>query len=246
MRPPNSLPRNNAAGTTFTDCRYDFTRDIDIIPENEQTTLLLRGSIGFGQAKEHVVSLEYLRAENEVISRIAPAPTTMSIPATSPFFPVGAPITAQPGLGGLPGAVANWREVPAGKRSSRDETTTERLLLDLSGAVAGWDYRVGGGQSKSKVESSVFNGYTDDSIVQAGVTAGTVNPFGPQSPAGTAVLNAATVNAVITIGDATVDFFDARVTKEFSRCPPARYQWRWAMSGGRRNPASKILPLRAS
>ncbi len=171
-------------------CRYDFTRDIDIIPENEQKTLLLRGSLGFGQAKEHVVSLEYLRAENEVTSRIAPSPINQFIPATSPFFPAGAPISAVPGFGA--GAVANWREVPAGKRISRDETTTERLLLDLSGAVAGWDYRVGGGQSKSKVESSVFNGYLSDSIVQAGIIAGAVNPFGPQTPAGTAVLNAAT------------------------------------------------------
>ena len=80
----------------FDSCRYDFTRDIDIIPENEQNTLLLRGSIGFGQAKEHVVSLEYLRAENEVITRIAPPPTNLFIPATSPFFPVGAPIYSGP------------------------------------------------------------------------------------------------------------------------------------------------------
>ncbi len=141
----------------------------------------------------------------------------MFIPATSPFFPVGAPISAVPGFGD--GAIANWREVPAGKRSSRDETTTERLLLDLSGAVAGWDYRVGGGQSKSKVESSVYLGYTNDTTVQDGIIAGVVNPFGPQPAAGTAVLNAATVNAPITVGDAKVDFFDARVTKDIYQMP---------------------------
>ena len=227
--PPSSLPFFDDTGA-FASCRYDFTRDIDIIPENEQKTWLLRGSVGFGQAKEHVLSLEYLRAENEATSRVAPAPTSMFIPTTSPFFPVGAPITAVPGFGD--GAIANWREVPGGKRTSHDDTTTERLLLDLTGAVAGWDYRVGYGQSKSESIASVSAGYLDDSIVQAGVIAGVVNPFGPQPPAGTNVLNAATARADTVIGNAKVDFFDARVTKDLFQMPAGPlsmalgYEWR--------------------
>ena len=137
--PPSSLPRTNAAGTAFSDCRYDFTRDIDIIPANEQKTYLVRGSLGLGSAKNHVLSAEYLRAENEVTAQIAPSPISHFIPATSPFFPAGAPVTTVPGFGA--GAVANWRQVPAGKRTNSDENTTERYLLDLSGAVTGWDYR---------------------------------------------------------------------------------------------------------
>ena len=227
--PPSSLPFFDDTGA-FASCRYDFTRDIDIIPENEQKTWLLRGSVGFGQAKEHVLSLEYLRAENEATSRVAPAPTSMFIPTTSPFFPAGAPITAVPGFGA--GAIANWREVPGGKRTSHDDTTTERLLLDLTGAVAGWDYRVGYGQSKSESIASVSAGYLDDSIVQAGVIAGVVNPFGPQPPAGTNVLNAATARADTVIGNAKVDFFDARVTKDLFQMPAGPlsmalgYEWR--------------------
>ena len=227
--PPSSLPFFDDTGA-FASCRYDFTRDIDIIPENEQKTWLLRGSVGFGQAKEHVLSLEYLRAENEATSRVAPAPTSMFIPTTSPFFPAGAPVSTVPGFGD--GAIANWREVPGGKRTSHDDTTTERLLLDLTGAVAGWDYRVGYGQSKSESIASVSAGYLDDSIVQAGVIAGVVNPFGPQPPAGTNVLNAATARADTVIGNAKVDFFDARVTKDLFQMPAGPlsmalgYEWR--------------------
>ncbi|MGZ9075191.1 MAG: TonB-dependent receptor [Burkholderiaceae bacterium] len=208
--PPSSLPRSDAAGTAFESCRYDFTRDIDIIPENEQLTLLFRGSLGLG--KDHVLSAEYLRAENEGTVRVAPAPTSHFIPVTSPFFPAGAPVSAVPGFGA--GAIANWREVPAGKRTSHDDTTTERLLFDLTGNVAGWDYRTGLGRSESKSVSSVSQGYLDDSIVQAGVIAGVVNPFGPQPAAGTAVLDAATARADTTIGNAKVDFIDARVTRD--------------------------------
>ncbi len=215
--PPSSLPRFTNPDNTgaFNSCRYDFTRDIDIIPENEQKTWLLRGSLGF--AKNHVASVEYLRAENEATARVAPSPVNQFIPATSPFFPAGAPVTMVPGFGA--GAVANWRQVPAGKRTSHDDTTTERLLFDLTGAIAGWDYRFGVGRSESESIASVSNGYLSDSIVQAGVIAGTVNPFGPQNAAGQAVLDTATIKADTLIGNAKVDFIDARVTRDLFQMP---------------------------
>lgn len=228
--PPSSLPRftTPSNGGAFNSCRFDFTREIDIIPENEQKTWLLRGSLGLGKA--HVLSAEYLRAENEATARVAPSPVNQFIPATSPFFPVGAPVTAVPGFGA--GAIANWRQVPAGKRTSGDDTQTERYLLDLSGGLAGWDYRLGLGRSESESISSVSNGYLSDTIVQAGVISGAVNPFGPQTAAGQAVLDAAQIKANTLIGNAKADFFDARVTRDLFQMPAGPlamalgYEWR--------------------
>ena len=207
--PPSSIPVNNAAGA-FASCRYDFTRDIDIIPENEQKTWLLRGSLAFAQ--NHIASVEYLRAQNEATARVAPSPVNQFIPATSPFFPAGAPVTAVPGFGA--GAIANWREVPAGKRTSHDDTTTERLLLDVTGSFVGWDYRAGLGRSESESIASVSRGYLSDTIVQDGIIAGSVNPFGAQNAAGQAVLDAAQIVADTLIGNAKVDFVDFRVTRD--------------------------------
>ena len=207
--PPSSLPSVDDTGA-FSSCRYDFTRDIDIIPENEQKTWLLRGSVGFLQS--HVASLEYFRAEYEGSVRVAPSPVNQFIPATSPFFPAGAPVTAVPGFGA--GAIANWREVPAGKRTSHDDTTTDRLLFDVSGGVAGWDYRFGLGRSESESIASVSRGYLSDTIVQDGIIAGSVNPFGPQNAAGQAVLDAAQIVADTLIGNAKVEFVDFRVTRD--------------------------------
>lgn len=208
--PPSSLPRLNAAGTAFDSCRYDFTRDIDIIPQNEQITALLRGSFALG--KDHVLSAEYVYANNEAQSKVAAAPTSHFIPTTSPFFPAGAPVTAVPGFGN--GAVANWRQVPAGKRTSGDDTTTERMLLELNGLVAGWDYRAAIGRSTNEVETSVSNGYVNDDLMQAGVISGAINPFGPQSAAGTAAIQAAQVIAPTSVGENKVNFIDFRVTRD--------------------------------
>ncbi len=208
--PPTSLPATDAAGTAFDSCRYDFTRDIDIIPENEQTTLLLRGSFALG--KDHVLAAEYLNAKNEATSKVAAAPTSSFIPSTSPFFPAGASVIAVPGFGD--GNIANWRQVPAGKRISGDDTTTERYYLELTGLVVGWDYRTSVGQSKNESTASVSNGYVNDDLIQDGITAGVINPFGPQSAAGTAAIAAAQTNADTLIGENKVSWFDARVTKD--------------------------------
>jgi iron complex outermembrane receptor protein len=203
--PPSSIP--NPAGTA---CRYDFTRDIDILTTNEQWTGLLRGSFALGA--DHTASVEYLRAENKGTAQVAAAPTSMFIPSTSPFFPAGATVVAVPGFGN--GGIVNWRMVPAGKRTSGDETTTERMMVELQGLLAGWDYRAALGNTKNKSDASVKKGYVNDGEIQNGIIAGIINPFGAQPAAGQAAIDAAQVKAVTLTGENSVDFVDFRVTKD--------------------------------
>lgn len=218
-QPPRSVPVQNSAGTAFGSCRYDFTGDIDIIPENEQITGLLRGSLQLGP--NHLLSAEYLRAKNTNLSRVAPAPTSNLILATSPFFPAGAPTIdigddpANPVLGG----VVNWRQVPAGKRTGESEATNERWLVELKGGTAGWDYQAGLGRSTNKTTDSVIGGYTDDDAIQNGIFAGLINPFGPQTAAGQAAISAAVLNAQTISAKGTVDFIDGRVSKDLFQLP---------------------------
>ena len=221
--PPSSLPRNTNADNTgaFSSCRYDFTRDIDIIPENEQVTALLRGSLALGA--DHTLSVEYLYANTTATSRVAAAPTSHLMPASAPFFPSGAlgSATQIPDINNpdntVLGGVANWRQVPAGKRTSGDDTTTQRLMAEMQGVLAGWDYKAAIGQSKSESTASVKQGYVNDSLMQTGVWNGVINPFGAQTPAGQAAIDAAQVVADTQIGKSTIDFVDARVTKDIMK-----------------------------
>ena len=208
--PPSSIP--NAAGTA---CRYDFSRDVDIIPKNQQATALVKGSVAI--TPDHVVSVEYLNAKNLQTSRVAPAPTSHLIPTTSPFFLAGATPTMIPDLnnpGGedIPGGVANFRQLPAGKRTSGDNTTTDRLLAELAGSVSGWDYKAGLGTSSNRSVASVSRGYVNDGLITAGVFNGVINPFGPQTAAGQAAFDAAQVSEPTQIGKARVDFADFKVS----------------------------------
>jgi iron complex outermembrane receptor protein len=204
--PPSSIP--NEAGTA---CRYDFTRDIDIVPANDQLTMLLRGA--FALPGDHVISAEYLRAENNVTTRVAPAPVSHFLPVGTATIPAGAPpATNFPGLGD--GYIANWRQVPAGKRTSTSETTTERWVLEANGTFAGFDYRAAFGNSKNESTEGTADGYTNNSIIAAGVANGTINPFGPQSAAGAALINSAKLNGATTVGEGDVDFFDFRLNRD--------------------------------
>jgi iron complex outermembrane receptor protein len=204
--PPSSIP--NAAGTA---CRYDFVRDIDIVPENEQLSILARAGVGLGA--NHVLSAEYLRAENKTINRVAPTPVTMTIPASHPNYPAGAPNNEPAGVN-----VVNWRTVPAGKRTNETDTTAQRGLLDMTGSFgAGWDYKAGVSKGTNESEDTFTDGYINATTVQNGITAGIINPFGPQTPAGQAALQAAKVLAPVLKAKGDVTAVDGRVNKDLAQ-----------------------------
>ena len=213
---PNCAPPSSIPNEARTACRYDFTRDIDIVPKNDQLMVLLRGALAL--PGDHTLSAEYLRSENNVTTRVAPAPVSHFLPAGTATVPVGAPApTNFPGLG--VGYIANWRQVPAGKRTSESDTTTERLLAEMTGSLAGFDYRAAIGQSKNSVNEGTRDGYTNNSLIAAGVRNGTINPFGPQSAAGLAAINAAKLNGDTSIGEGRVDFLDFRLNRDLFNLP---------------------------
>lgn len=212
--PPGSIP--NTAGTA---CRYDFSRDVDIVPKNSQMTGLVRGA--FALAPDHTIAAEVLYARNDATSKVAAAPTSSNIPTTSPFFPSGAtptpggiPNLNNPAGANVPGGTANWRQIPAGKRQSEDDTINQRALVEAFGTLAGFDYRAAAGQARSRSTAAVSGGYVNDGLIRQGVFNGVINPFGAQTAAGTAAIANAQVIADTQIGTSTVRFADARISKE--------------------------------
>ena len=215
--PPSSIP--DAPGAAFSQCRYDFSRDIDIIPKNDQLTGLLRGTLKLGQ--DHQVSAEYLKAKNNVTAAFAAVPGTFLILATHPHFPAGADVIDVPDANGVdaPGGILNMRTVPAGRRSGKTEADIQRWLIDFQGGMGGWEYRAGFGNATNKTTDSVNGGYTSDDGFQTALYNNLINPFGPQSAADQAAITAALVNAQTITSKGDVDFIDGRVTKDIFQLP---------------------------
>ncbi len=192
--PPTSFWNGSA-------CRFDYVSYIDLVPENEQLSTLLRGSMKFG---EHIVSLEYVRGDSKNTGAVSPTPLVgLNMPSSSPFYPAGAT-----------GNIVNWRMVPAGRRTSADDAVGDRLLLEANGLIAGWDYKTGIYRSTNKVETEFKDGYVNRAGIQSGLTAGLLNPFGPQSAAGSSYITSQKILGEVLQADGKETGFDFRVSKD--------------------------------
>jgi iron complex outermembrane receptor protein len=206
-------------------CRFDFTRLIDIIPENEQLNIVAKGTLKLGN--DHLASLEYVRAETKQITRVAPTPVTgLTMPANSPYYP-GSGIT--PAVAGIdptqPLGVA-WRTIPAGQRTNEPESVAERLVAQLEGVLGGWDYQAAALWNKNTTKEDFTNGYIQRPLIVQGIT-GTVpsqpglflNPFDDPTTAEAAYINSTKVLGRVIDAKGEVWGVDAKASRDIWQLP---------------------------
>jgi iron complex outermembrane recepter protein len=201
-------PDGGSLPLAATTCRFDYTSAIDIQPDVEQLSFMTRGAINLGGG--HKASLEYYRAQTETIARVAPDPVTgLVMTPSSPFFP-----RTYAGIDTTRNITVGWRMVPAGQRESTSNTVGQRLVADLSGVVSGWDYRGGLYWTQSSGDDAVTNGYVNKAAIQAGITSGVLNPFGEQTAAGLAAIDAAKAKGTSQTAKGSTQGVDLRASRE--------------------------------
>jgi iron complex outermembrane recepter protein len=178
-------------------CRYDYTQNIDLIGEQEQWSFFGRGTVQLGASNQ--LFLEYFTAYNKVSTNVAPTPLTgLAMPNTNPYYPGNGttPIT-NPALNTAAPISVGWRMEPAGKRGDEMENTTDRLMLGLIGEGAGWSYNATGYYSGSEVKHNFFDGYVNATRIRDGLAGANgapfLNPFGPQTAAGTSYITSSKI-----------------------------------------------------
>ncbi len=196
-------------------CRYSTRNSIDLLPQTESTSFF--GKATGKLADDHNVNLEYFWSRNDNSTSVAPAPLTgLSLSPSSPYYP-GNGITPLPTnftLDPTQPVGVNWRETAAGDRTSKDQNTSQRLVLSFDGTVGGWDYNVGAGYNQNQVYNSVTGGYASDSALTSGLASGLLNPFGPQTDAGQAFIDANTYHGAYAVSTGRVASLDGKVTRE--------------------------------
>ncbi|HEX7115533.1 MAG TPA: TonB-dependent receptor [Steroidobacter sp.] len=182
--PPSSLFGAGQFGPRS--CAYDFAPDIPAVPPQEQWSAIGKASFAIG---EHVASIEYIRAYNELRSAISPQVLNgLQMGSNNPFFPGQGIVPGEPGLDpSLPISV-NWRMTDTGNSTSEVSSTTDRILAQLEGQVLGWDYQVSALRSDSEVELDFVDGYVRIQSVRDGLAGANgapfLNPFGEQTDEG--------------------------------------------------------------
>ncbi|WP_311971340.1 TonB-dependent receptor [Pseudomonas baltica] len=196
-------------------CRYSTRNSIDLLPQTESTSFFGKATGKLGD--DHNVSLDYFWARNNNSVSVAPAPLTgLTLDPSSPYYP-GNGITPGPtnfALDPTQPVGVNWRETAAGDRESKDQNTSQRFQLTFDGTVSGWDYNVGAGYNQNQVYNRVTSGYVSDSALISGLQSGLINPFGAQSDAGQAFIDANTYHGTYAVSTGRVASIDGKVTRE--------------------------------
>jgi len=196
-------------------CRFDYSHYVDDIPDTQRASGMIRGAIAVNADTQ--VNLEYFVAHSEVKTQIAPVPFAgYAVNPGTAFYP-GMGITPLPtaaqsaGLGFDPTQPIDvyFRDVPNGDRRDKSVNLQQRFVAELEGNYAGWDYNTALSFNQNQVDYSLTGGYASDSIISNGLMNGTINPFGTQTAAGTALLNSALEIGPLLTARARVYQFDA-------------------------------------
>ena len=203
-KPPLSQvnPSNAAA------CVFDFSATIDIVPDVSQETIAGRLSMKVG--KDSVLSAEVVSTNNKNTARVAPDPVGgISIAPSNPFYPHGFP-----NLDETKNVTAGWRMVPAGNRTNQSLSNADRLVLDLSGAMGAYDYRMGLYYTDNTASDAAADGYVNAPFVRAQVAAGNITPFAEASPAQLAIIEQAKRRGTFATAQGTTKGLDFRLGRE--------------------------------
>ncbi|HEY1129892.1 MAG TPA: TonB-dependent receptor [Roseateles sp.] len=211
---PNCAPPLSVVNPTNANaCVFDFSSTIDIIPDTKQNTIAGRAAIQI--AEGHVLTMEGLATENKNIARVAPDPVSgVTINPGNPAYPTGIPNldTTKP-------INVGWRMVPAGPRTNESNSTAKRAVIDLSGVVASWDYRLGAMLSRSTGNDAAADGYVSAPFVRAQVAAGNLNPFRAATAAELAIIEQAKRRGVFGYATGETKGVDIRASRDLFSLP---------------------------
>ncbi len=114
--------------------------------------------------------------------------STIVLSPTSPYYPT-AYVISQTG-GPTPDLLIRWRAAVLGDRDLTDTSEATRFVFGARGTFGNWDYNSAFLYSASDVKEKVNDGYALFTKILPLLNSGTVNFFGPNTPATQAAINA--------------------------------------------------------
>ena len=210
---------NTQLTTAFGDCSYRYSAATDLLPQSHT----ISGMAEFTKTlpANNQVQLQYFWSQSSVTSYSGPMFYQFAMDPTSPYFPTGAGLvcdgqvtcgtplnltgisTTQTDSNGNPLAVpvnAIWTD-PNNYRYGGNMNVEQRILLTFSGNNAGWDYSAALNYSKNHNDNRWTGGIPNEAVLApGGVLSPLINPFGPQTAAGQALINSSYINGVYQLG----------------------------------------------
>ncbi|MGC1459367.1 MAG: TonB-dependent receptor [Steroidobacteraceae bacterium] len=214
--------------TYFGNCAYRYSAATDLLPKSDEASAM--AAFTKSLPGNNTLKLQYFYTQSEVTDWAGPMFYEFVLDPASPFLPTPAQLTCSGGpancstplnltgistITGLPRhLLAIWSD-PLNDRYSGNINAEQRILLTFSGSNAGWDYTTDINWSKNTNDNHNVAQYpNEDVLAPGGILSDLINPFGPQSAAGQALINSSYVNGVYALGEDTRWSVDGHASHE--------------------------------
>ncbi len=197
-------------------CSYDYMQDTEIYPESKRIGFVGRGT--FQLSRDHQLFAEAVLANAQSTYVLSPNPQRFrNLPVSVlpdkyrvPLVAAGfAPTSTFSGI--------RYRMTEAGNRSNEVSSDATRVVVGAQGTLGSWDYETALSRAENKVADRYVNGYSLFDRYDAGIRAGTINPFGPSSQTGKDLINSLRVNDAARKSTGTTEAVDVKGSTVLSR-----------------------------
>ncbi len=197
--------------TYFGSCAYRASAATDLIPESQQASAMAQLTKALPDNNTLRVQYFYTRSDDEGYSGPMEYAFEMTPQADPNYFPKsGAGLTCESNATtgqGCTGPVdltdpiyAEWTD-PTNSRYMGNVDTEQRILLTFSGTNFGWNYSTSANFSQNVNVNDTRGGIPDESVLAPnGILSNLINPFGPQTAAGQALIDSSYLNGAFATG----------------------------------------------
>ncbi|NVD69253.1 TonB-dependent receptor [Duganella sp. BJB1802] len=214
---PNCAPPANLylpAGIGGVDaCTYNYMRDTELYPKSDKANLLTRGVLQLNADNQLFAEIALSRSKTNYVAstaRVSAPINYKKIPALAKYNLDSDEASADDDVVG--DVELRIRLNDAGRRTSELTSESQRYVVGLTGSARGFDYDIGLNHSVNTIKDKDTHGYLlYDKLVQ-GIYDGTINPFGPSSAAGVALLDSIQVNDDVRHARGVMDSLDFKVS----------------------------------
>jgi len=220
--PPVSLPLDTFGGLLVPICGYDFPRTVDLQPQVDRTAVFARAVFAAGAQTELFAEAGF--AANRFVLRNAPTSVfqnALSVdvpvlyPAGGPYYP--AAFAAAYGITG--DLRLRYRTEALGPLTDAVDTQALRLVAGAQTTLAKWKTSAALVYSDNRQSDTFRSGYVSQQRLLPALATGLINPFGPSTPEGDALLAATQVGGDMHDGSGRTLSADAHAATELGTLP---------------------------
>jgi iron complex outermembrane recepter protein len=193
----------------YGDCSYRYSAATDLLPDSHE----ISGMAEFTKAlpANNQLQIQYIWTQSELNGYSGPIFYDFQVNPGEPYYPTAAQLTCDRGPANCSGPpdltapiTAFWSD-PNNNRYSGNLNVEQRVLVTFSGSNGGWDYAADVNYSKNTNDDRNTGGYPNEALLKGanGALSPLINPFGPQSAAGQALINSSYINGVYEAGEYT-------------------------------------------